>query len=193
LAALDALRVTVEFARILERLRVPYFVGGSLASSLQGIPRATLDADLVADLRLAHVLPLTEALQASFYVDDDSVRQAVVRRSSFNAIHRETAFKVDVFVLRDERYARFSMARRQRVEIDPAGEVVLEVATPEDVVLEKLRWYRLGNEVSERQWNDVQGVLKVQAGNLDLDYLRHWAPELGVEDLLEAALSATPG
>jgi hypothetical protein len=145
---LEALAVTTRVARALEELGVAYFVGGSLASSFHGIPRASQDADLVADLRAEHVGPLTELLHGEFYIDDERVRDAIRRRASFNVIHLQTLFKVDVFVL----------------------------------------WYRLGSGVSERQWSDVLGVLKVKRERLDLDYVRRWAEHLGVVDLLDQAL-----
>ncbi len=71
--------------------------------------------------------------------------------------------------------------------IEPQVEV--SVASAEDTLLAKLEWYRMGGEVSERQWRDVLGALKVQAGALDLEYLHRWASELGVDDLLERALT----
>lgn len=183
----DALRVCREVAEILERLGIPCLVGGSLASSLHGIPRSTDDADLVAELREDHVEPLVAALGSRFYVDADHVREAVRRRSSFNVIELETMFKVDLFVLGDDAAAREELARSQRFELaEGAGEI--PVASPEDTVLQKLRWYRLGHEVSDRQWQDALGVLQVQGKRLDRTYLERGAAALRVQDLLERAL-----
>lgn len=64
----------------------------------------------------------------------------------------------------------------------------IPVSSPEDVILHKLRWYQLGNRVSDRQWNDIVQVLEVQAGRLDLDYLDRWAKHFGVKELLELAI-----
>ena len=184
----EALQVSREVAEVLERLGVPYLVGGSLASSLHGIPRSTQDADLVAALKERHVRPLVVALAGAFYVDEERARDAVRRRASFNIIHLATMLKVDLFVLSDDPLARQEMARRQLFELIPGGPSI-PVATAEDTVLQKLHWYRLGGEDSDRQWTDLLGVLKVQRGRLDLAYLQHGAAHLRVADLLERAMT----
>jgi hypothetical protein len=182
----EALRVCLEVARLFERLGVRYVVGGSLASSLHGVPRSTDDADLGAELREDHVRPLVQALEGRFYVDEERVRHAVRRRGSFNVIELPTMFKVDVFVLGEGPLHQEQLARRQRVTLPEGGEE-LEVASAEDTILQKLRWYRLGGEVSDRQWGDILGVLKVQGQGLDRAYLQRGAELLGVEDLLDRA------
>jgi hypothetical protein len=193
----EPLRITLEIARVLDDLGVRYLVGGSLASSLHGIPRSTQDADLVADLQSDHVAPLISRLKDAYYIDDERVRNAVRRRASFNAIHLATMTKVDVFVLKGEPFARQEMARRQRISLPEGDGAVLEVATAEDTILQKLAWFTLGGGTSDQQWSDVLGVLKVQQGKLDIAYLRRWAAEVGVEDLLrkafaEAGLAGAP-
>lgn len=184
--AIDPLRICRDIAVICERLGIPCLVGGSLASSLHGIPRSSADADLAAEIREDHVEPLVAALRPRFYVDTERVRQAVRRRASFNVIELATMFKVDLFVLGDDPASREEMARSQIFEL-PAEGGELRIASPEDTVLQKLRWYRLGNEVSDRQWQDVLGVLQVKGTSLDRAYLERAAGALGVEDLLERA------
>jgi hypothetical protein len=184
----EVLAVTLTVARVLEKLEIPYLLGGSLASSLHGVPRSTVDADLVADLGTRHIRPLVEALSASFYIDEERVADAVRRRVSFNIIHLATATKVDLFVLRADPFARMEMGRRQRITLAGMGGDELSIATAEDTILQKLAWFRLGGSVSERQWNDILGVLKVRRGKLDLPYLEHWAAELELGDLLRRAL-----
>jgi hypothetical protein len=134
---------------------------------------------------------LMDALQNEFNRDDEMIADAIVHRSSFNIIHRESMFKVDIFVPRSCTFIRmqFSRARKETLSSDP--KMVAFVASPEDILLAKLEWYRLGGEDSERQWRDVLGILKVQAGALDWDYLVNMALEIQVEDLLERVLKET--
>jgi hypothetical protein len=185
----EPIAVTLLVVSVLEKLNIPYLIGGSLASTLHGVVRTTLDTDLVAELRSEHVTPLVQMLQNTFYVDVGAVNEAVHRRSSFNLIHLETMFKVDIFVSKQRPFDEIQFARRasQIVATDP--EQTAYIASAEDTILTKLEWYRLGGEVSERQWRDVLGVFKVQADRLDLNYMRQWAIELGIADLLEKALT----
>ncbi|HSL82233.1 MAG TPA: hypothetical protein VLF66_05620, partial [Thermoanaerobaculia bacterium] len=151
----ETLRAALTVARALEALGIPYLVGGSLASSVHGIPRSTQDADLVADLEPDRVEDLVQALEGEFYVDEERVRDAVRRRASFNVICLRTMLKVDVFVLPDDEFHRTEMSRRRRLRLGEDPESAVEVASAEDTVIEKLTWYRLGGGVSERQWLDV--------------------------------------
>jgi hypothetical protein len=175
-------------------LGVAYHIGGSVASTTFGITRTTLDIDLVADIRLEHIHPLVEHLQSEYYIDEDMIRDAVRDKSSFNLIHLPTMFKVDVFILKATPYDQqaFLRADIRSLDNDPDSAPFF-IESAEDVVLNKLRWYRLGGEVSERQWNDVIGVLRVQFHALDVDYLQHWASELGVLDLLSKAMEQVEG
>ncbi|MEW6753800.1 MAG: nucleotidyl transferase AbiEii/AbiGii toxin family protein [Candidatus Latescibacterota bacterium] len=184
----QVLEVTLLVTQTLERLGIPYLVGGSLASSLHGIPRATQDVDIVAAVRREHVASLVAALQASFYIDAEMIREAIGRGSSFNVIHLASLFKVDLFVARDDVPAHQQMERRQTHVISEQPRRELMVASPEDTVLHKLRWYRMGDEVGERQWSDVLGVLRVRGAALDAEYLLRTAALMGVADLLERAL-----
>lgn len=177
-----------EVLNVLEHLDVPYYVGGSLASMTHGVVRLTQDADIVvADLREEHAVVLEEQLREHFYVDADMILDAVRDRSSFNLIHLDTMFKVDVFVRERSHFIRSVFQRRQPLPMSPSGVRTAFFASPEDIVLLKLVWYREGGEVSERQWSDVLGVLKVHTGSLDFGYLHQWALKLHVADLLDRA------
>ena len=175
---------------VLERLRVPYYVGGSLASSAHGFARASIDADVVADLGHEHVAPLVSALERAYYLNEDRIRSAVDTRRSFNLIHLDTMFKVDVFPAKRRPFDREALSRARAEVLEDAPEARrFLVASPEDTVLSKLEWFRAGGEVSERQWGDVVGVLKTAWDVLDRAYLARWASSIGVADLLERALA----
>lgn len=170
----------------LEALGVRYHIGGSIASSAQGVARATLDVDIVADLREADAAQLAEMLEGDFYVDGEVIRNAVRRKASFNVIHLPTMMKIDVFAVKERPYSRqaFERMRADTLE-DRDGARRFFFCAPEDTILAKLEWYRSGGEVARRQWDDALGVLKVQAAALDRDYLERWAADLGLTDLLE--------
>ncbi len=172
-----------------EKLGVLYYIGGSVASSAYGIARATLDVDMISDLRSDHVRKLVEMLESAYYIDEGMILEAIQRRSSFNLIHFNTMLKVDVFILKDSPYCRKSFQRRKIDRLDENKEgIEFYLASPEDIILNKLDWYRKGGEVSETQWRDIVGVLKVQKYLLDMEYLRHWAFDLDLTDLFENGL-----
>ena len=185
----ELVAVTLLVVDVLHGLGVPYAIGGSLASTFHGKARTTVDSDLVAELRLEQVEPFVNQLKVAFYVDESSVREAIEHRRSFNVIHLGSAYKVDIFIPRDRDFdrAQLSNAKAQIVATDP--ERMARMATPEDTILAKLEWYRLGGEQSERQWRDVRGIIEVQGERLDRDYMESQATGLGVEDLLQRALS----
>jgi hypothetical protein len=181
----DELDVALTVARALETVGAPYFLGGSLASSLQGEPRSTNDIDFVADLLPEHVDPLADALGPDFEIDRDALKRAARERSSWNIFHLPLVLKVDLFVAGTGAFDRSELARRRRVAIGEG--VTLYVKSPEDSVLRKLLWFRDGGEASDRQWRDILGVLRVSGGELDQAYLDSWAPRLGVAELLQRA------
>jgi hypothetical protein len=186
----DILMALIPIVEAFQQLGIAYHIGGSVASSAHGIPRATVDVDLVADLRLENVRPLTARLQAAYYIEEKSVRDAISRRACFNLIHLDTMLKVDIFIPRARPYDREVFQRSFPAVLDEAmPEHTFYLETPEDVILAKLEWYRAGGEVSERQWADLMGVLKVRTDTLDFGYLKRWAEQLGLGDLLARAIA----
>ena len=180
-------------AQALEALNVPYYLGGSVASSAHGLPRSTMDVDFVAKLREEHVNGLIARLGNDYYADAHMIRDAIQRQASFNLIHIPGSFKVDVFIAKRRPADLAAWNRIVRARPFEGAEDEFPISSPEDVILSKLEWYRLGGETSERQWLDILGVMKVQADQLDREYLKRWAPELGVSDLLQRALSEAAG
>lgn len=179
----EPLRAVVEALR---RLGIQHFVGGSVATVLHGEIRTTQDVDLVVELEERHIEGLVAALRADFFVDEEALRLAIGPLGSCNLVHRGSGFKVDLFVRRERAFSRSEMQRRMQVEL--AGGLRLDVATAEDCVLTKLEWFEKGGRVSDRQWRDVLGVLRISGDGLDRAYLARWAQELGLDELLAAAM-----
>ena len=168
----------------LEQTGVSYAITGSVASNLWGTPRTTHDVDVVVVLSKADVERIVTAFSARYYVSDIAVKDAVARSSMFNVIDFTKSLKADMWVTQADPFNQSMLSRRRRVEIVPGQEAY--VGTPEDVLLHKLVWHTI--TPSERQLADAAGVAAVQAGSLDLDYMRTWAVRQGTSELLEEVL-----
>jgi hypothetical protein len=186
----DPVVVALDVARIFEACGLRYLVGGSLASSLAGEPRSTLDVDIVVAMAEGDVARVVDGLRGEFDVNEQAVARAVRERSSVNLYHRPSAIKVDLFIMGSSPLDEEPMNRRERVQVSADPDRHLFTYTAEDILLQKLRWYRRGHEVSDRQWRDVLGILVVQGDGLNWSYLRTRAERLGVADLLTRAAAA---
>ncbi len=184
----EPIAVTVKVTKTLEKLGIPYFIGGSLASTLYGMARTTQNADIIADMQAEHIRPFAASIQNEFFVDELMMAESIQSHTHFTIIHRESMFKVDVFIPRPRPFHLSELKRAQVQTFPGEPEVSARFASAEDTILSKLEWYRQGGEVSERQWRDVLGILRTKSGALDLDYLRTWGKELVVSDLLEQLL-----
>ena len=183
------LSVLSQVTTTLEQNGVTYVLVGSFASSIHGMYRSTADIDILADITTQQVRPLFQSLQASFYLDEQIMREAVAQGRSFNAIHFDSVFKVDIFVAGSNEFSITQLKRRVSRRLSPDKDDAVYVATAEDTVLAKLQWYRAGNESSRTQWNDVLGILATSRNSLDLTYLQVWSSRLGLMDLLERAFT----
>lgn len=184
----EPIEVTLRVTSVLEKLGIPYLIGGSLASALHGMIRTTQDSDIITQMRMEHVQPFVSSLQDDFFIDEEMIAGAIHSNSSFNIIHRDTMFKVDIFIPRPRPFQQSQLARAQRQVFELETQMSANFGSAEDTILSKLEWYRLGGEMSERQWRDILGILKTREGDLDLEYLKKWAKDLKVTDLLERAL-----
>jgi len=181
----DQLEVMLMVVEVLNRLNIPYVIGGSFASSAHGFARSTRDIDIVAAIEPEVAEEFTALLQSEFYADEQAIKRAVRAKQHFNVIHLNSMFKVDFFLLKGGEFNKKQIERRQQAAVGGYPDRKVYVLTPEDTILAKLVWYRKGNEVSDQQWEDILGVFRVQGDKLDTEYLNHWAKELGVADLLE--------
>ena len=174
--------------RLFEELGISYYICGSIASSAYGSSRSTQDIDLVSDITEQSVNILVEKLKSEYFIDGEMIREAIKSKSSFNLIHLETMMKLDIFIPRNDLYHKMTNKRKVEDTLDNnENSIKIFLSSPEDVILSKLDWFVKGNEVSERQWLDILGVIKVQKDRLDLPYLRQWADELRVDKLLKKA------
>lgn len=176
-------------ATAFNRLNIEFYIGGSIASSFHGAMRSTMDIDLVAKVREAHVAPLLSELGDAYYASEPAIRDAIRRKSSFNLIHLKTSFKVDVFAHRGRPFDDSAFARAQHGQIGPDPGFTSPIASAEDTIIAKLEWYRLGNETSERQWQDVTTVLRLLGAAANVDYLKEQTESVGVGDLLQRLLA----
>ncbi len=184
----NVLAIAADAAARLESTAIRYVIGGSLASSLHGEPRATMDVDMVTDLSIDSIVGLCAALRPDYYVDDEAAREAVRARGSFNAVHMQSGVKVDFFVAGTDPFEVERLRTRIAVSLGDDSMSSLWFDTAEHTVLRKLEWYRRGGEVSDRQWRDVKAIVALQGDRLDRAELARWADVLGVNDLLARCL-----
>ncbi|MFO0916406.1 MAG: nucleotidyl transferase AbiEii/AbiGii toxin family protein [Pirellulales bacterium] len=182
---IDALAPVVE---ALQRLGIRHYVGGSIAGSFHGATRSTMDVDLVAELSEEKISEFVKCFGEDFYLSEAAVRDAVRRRSCFNLIHLPSSFKVDIFVSRDRPFDQAAMRRATLERLGESPSVQVRVATAEDTIISKLEWFRLTNETSERQWDDVSRLIRLLGDAADVGYLHRAAESVGVADLLQRLL-----
>lgn len=184
----DPISVALVVAEVLESLGIPYFVGGSVASSVDGEPRATNDVDFVIDIPLGSIRPFIAKLGPDFEVDEQMLREAVRTGRCANGFYLPTVLKLDFFGHAHGPFDNSEFSRRRPLEVQEGRNLFIK--SPEDTILRKLLWYREGGEVSDKQWRDIIGVLKAQTATLDRPYLDKWAEYLALTDMLKRALTA---
>lgn len=183
------IEVVERLVDVLDSLGITYAIGGSLASSAYGTMRSTQDADIVVQ-PFSHVADrFHDLIKDEFYVSEEAMREALNSHGSFNVIHFETSFKIDIFIQGLDKFGQRLLARRRRAKLSGTGFRDLSIVSPEDIILLKLRWFDMTGGTSERQWSDVLGVLAVQGKALDFEYLTRSAQELGLEELLNRAIT----
>lgn len=188
----DMLDVALLVAEAIDAVGGEYFIGGSVASSLQGEPRATNDIDFVVAMLGFRARTLAEKLGSDFEVDQAVLRNALSCGGSANIFYLPMVTKIDIFGLGSAPYDEVEFARRRRVKVRSSG-AELWIKSPEDTILRKLLWYREGGQVSQKQWRDVVEVLRVRGTDLDSVFLDTWATRLDVQTLLARARAEATG
>lgn len=181
--------LAVLIGTIFDRLELPYFISGGLASAILGERRTTEDVDIaVARLNVENARSLIAEL-SEFYVSETTVEEALQgQTSTFNIIHLTSAIKADIYPIRDnDEYRQNAIARRKKLDLGNGMEFY--IGTPEDIVLQKLVWYGIAGNESAKQWRDILGILKLQKEALDLEYLWQWAEILDVLEELDRAFT----
>jgi len=172
--------ILIEVIDKLEELKIDYMVVGSFASNFYGVPRTTLDADILIQTDLNKISQFINTVKDDFYADLDMAIDALKERSSFNIINFKTGFKIDFIVLKDDSFSMHEFERRRKVNF--LNKKVF-IASLEDTIISKILWMKETN--SEKQKEDVLGIIKVQKDNIDFGYLKKWAKELNIEDILK--------
>jgi hypothetical protein len=184
----ESIQVTLLVINVFETLGIAYLIGGSFASTAYGRIRTTQDVDIIAFIEPSHIDPFVKQLDSAFYLDEKRIRDAITRQTNFNLIHLETMFKVDIFLPKDRPFDQNQLSRRVKRTIDKESAREVYFSSPEDTMLAKLEWYRLGGEVSEVQWRDIKGILRQRSDQLDMAYLNDSAQAMQIADLLERCL-----
>jgi hypothetical protein len=185
-------RAVAALAEVLESLSVRWAVGGSIASAAHGEPRATNDVDVIAALTPPSAREVVERLGDDFYGDVDAASDAARRHSSFNVIDNRSFIKLDIFVPRPGPLGVGQLDRARPLDVFP-GVRPIPVLGPEDIVLQKLQWYRASGGVSDRQWRDIVSVLRIAGDRIDHEYLDGVADESGLTELLRAVRADASG
>lgn len=172
---------------IFERLRIPYFVTGSVAAMAYGEPRLTNDIDIVTGMEAAHISGLLAELPCDqFYVSEDMIRDAIRRRTQFNIIHPASGLKMDI-VIPDQ--CPFNESRFRRIRrIKPGEGYEANFASPEDIIIMKMRYYKEGG--SDKHLRDIAGILKISGAEIDRPYIHDWAIQLGVIEIWDRVIQA---
>lgn len=184
--------VFTEAIAVLESLKIPYMIGGSVAAMAYGEPRLTLDMDVVVDMGVEQANSLADSLGPEYYVNLESIQEAVKSKGHFNIIQSEVGIKIDFYVLKADEFSQEEFKRKRREAFDEEKMAVF--ASPEDIIIKKLEWHKTGE--SQKHLDDIRGILKFSFERLDLKYLDKWAIKVGVYDIwqkLKIELTAASG
>ncbi len=166
--------------RCLEKLKIPYFITGAVASIAYGEPRLTNDIDVVAEIDDGHIAKLEKCFpKAEFYLESDAIREAIRRRHQFNIIHPASGLKIDVMISQEDAFDKSRFARIKRMR--PLEDTEANFSSPEDVIIIKMKYYKQG--ASDKHIRDIMGMIKISGDMIDLEYISAWAKRLDLESI----------
>ena len=169
--------------RCLEKLNIPYFITGAVASIAYGEPRLTNDIDVVAEINNGHIARLEVCFpEEEFYLDPDAIREAIKRRRQFNIIHPASGLKIDVMIFKGDAFDKSRFARIKRMR--PLEDTEANFSSPEDVIIKKMEYYKEG--ASEKHIRDIMGIIKISGEMVDFQYILLWAKRLHCEEIWQA-------
>jgi len=169
-----------------EKLQIRYFITGSIASMFYGEPRFTNDIDVVADIKIEHIRGLIKLFpEDKFFIDENAIRDAIINRHQFNIIHPDSGLKIDIVISKGDEFDKSRFGRLKRSS--PIEETPANLASPEDVIIMKMRYYREGE--SEKHLRDIAGILKILGDDIDNNYIEFWANKFNLLDIWKAVLS----
>ncbi len=185
---LEEYLVLKQLTDILDDLKISYVIGGSIASSVYGKVRFTQNVDISVVPFADQAERFFAQLRGDFYISKEAMVHAISDRGSFNVIHLTTAFKIDIFVQKDNDFHKQLFLRKRKVKLDESIDHLFDIVSAEDIILLKLQWYQSAGCVSDRQWSDVLEVMAVQSESLDMTYLKDWSKKLGLSHILQKAV-----
>jgi hypothetical protein len=175
-------KLLIKILALLNENQIDYMITGSLASSIQGEPRATHDVDILVNITQAAIPALIKAfMPPDYYLSQSAVEEAIQHRSMFNLLDTTEGDKADFWILTDEPFDQSRFTRKYEEKI--LG-VSMKISTPEDTILMKLRWAKLSGG-SEKQFTDALRVYEVQYEKLDLNYMETWSKALHIKEFWE--------
>lgn len=162
----------------LEKANIPYMLTGSVAGNFYAVPRMTRDIDIVLEIKRVDVDKVVSLFNRDFYIEPDTILEAIEHQGLFNIIHNEYVIKVDFIVRKNASYREIEFQRRRRIALDG---LPIWIVAPEDLIISKLEWARESG--SDRQLNDVKNL--IQAENLDHNYIQQWIQKLDLKPVYE--------
>lgn len=171
---LEVLKIVV---KRLESAGVPYMITGSIAANFYTTPRMTRDIDIVIEIGENNIEVLFFLFSDDFYIDKDSIRNAICNKQIFNIIHKEGVVKIDFIIRKDKKYSKIEFSRKRSIVFE---ELKINVTSPEDLILSKLFWAK--DTLSEMQIRDVRNLMKT-VPDLDIKYIENWIKELELESI----------